>query len=51
MVSTLNIQADVCDVIHLVSKVLLLSYYAESKRISLITIFIVTTFFVVTIKV
>ena len=51
MVSTLNLQADACHVIHLVSKVLFLSYYAESKRISLITIFFVTTFFVVTAKV
>ena len=47
MVSTLNLQADACHVIHLVRKVLFLSYYAESKRISLITIFFVTTFFVV----
>ena len=51
MVSTLNLQADVCHLIHIVSKVLFLSYYAESKRISLITIFFVTTFFVVTAKV
>ena len=51
MVSTLNLQADACHVIHLVSKVLFLSYYAESKRISLITIFFVTTFFVVTAKI
>jgi hypothetical protein len=51
MVSTLNLQADVCHLIHIVSKVLFLSYYAESKRISLITIFFVTTFFVVTAKI
>jgi len=45
MVSTLNIQADDCHIIHPVSKVFFY-YYAASKKI-----FLITTFFVVVAKI
>lgn len=47
MVSTLNLQADACHVIHPVSKVFFFYYYAATKKIFLITTFFVTKFFVV----
>ena len=47
MVSTLNIQACACHIIHPVSKVFFFYYYAASKKIFLITTFFVTKFFVV----